>query len=489
MANYNVVIVGGGPGGSYAAKTAAEKGLKTLFFERGKVPGDKNASGCGLGQRWWRDFPETMEKITKLPSYREINRCQFIVTDENDNHITTINTGWNILPTKRIIYKGKEYGWTGCSIYRCDLDRLLADIAVSAGAELRTSTLVTDLIVEGGRVKGVITEKGEKISADVVIGADGAHSMVGIKSGLRKRWKRNEVTLIPQIDYSANEQKMDDIIGASETVWFGPFCGAYQVNFRDGFHLGLGQWLDTYDTNPVDMIKRVVNIPLFQTMCRTIDAKPREFQVHLLPWMAYPAGKAYGNGVMLIGDAGGFPCPLEGEGVWHACFTGKFAAETAAAAISKGDLSEKALSEYEKKWQESPVGREFDFGPEFINFWRHSAFNPELMKKLVKVLGQVQCLNGPSIVFDWSDDHMTTINEHLGYLLDLIADPEVSEFGSKWVSPMGRGISKENMEKIANMMAPALAKKLKVLPESFIKKMLVKKLTKGRPSGVSRLPN
>jgi hypothetical protein len=54
---------------------------------------------------------------------------------------------------------------------------------------------------------------------------------------------------------------------------------------------------------------------------------------------------------------------------------------------------------------------------------------------------------------------------------------------------MGRGISKENMEKIANMMAPALAKKLKVLPESFIKKMLVKKLTKGRPSGVSRLPN
>jgi len=72
--------------------------------------------------------------------------------------------------------------------------------------------------------------------------------------------------------------------------------------------------------------------------------------------------------------------------------------------------------------------KEFEFGPEFINFWRHSAFNPELMKKLVKVLGQVQCLNGPSIVFDWSDDHMTTINEHLGYLLDLIADPEVSEF-------------------------------------------------------------
>ena len=489
MANYNVVIVGGGPGGSYAAKTAAEKGLKTLFIERGKVPGDKNSSGCGLGQRWWRDFPEIMDKITKLHSYREIHRCSFIISDAEDRHVTTIQTGRNANPEKRIVHKGRNVGWSGTSIYRSDLDKLLADIAVSAGAELRTSTLVTDLIQDNNRVKGVITEKGERINADIVIGADGAHSMVAIKSGIRKRWKKNEITLIPQIDFSANEQKMDDIIGDQEFVWFGPFCGAYQVNFRDGFHLGLGQWLDIWKDNPVDMIKRVLKVPMFQTVCRSVDAKMREFQMHMLPWMPKPGSKSYGNGVMLIGDAGGFPCPLEGEGVWHACWTGMLAAETAASAISKRDFSERFLSVYEKKWQESPVGREFDYGEEFVNFWRHSAFNPEFMKKIVELLGNIQNLNGPSIVFDWSDDHMSTINEHLGYVLDSLADPEIREFGSKYLAPMGRGITKENMEKIAKMMAPGIAKKLKILPESFIRNMLVKKLTKNRLSGINRLSN
>ncbi|MBP7735355.1 MAG: NAD(P)/FAD-dependent oxidoreductase [Spirochaetes bacterium] len=489
MAHYNIAIVGGGPGGSYAAKTAAENGLKAIFFERGKVPGDKNASGCGLGQRWWRDFPAMMDKISLLPSFREITHCAFVITDVDDRHITTIVTGRNARPEGRIMYKGKGRAWTGASIYRSDLDKFLADTACAAGAELRTSTLVTDLIMENGQVKGVITDKGEKITADVVIGADGAHSMVAIKSGIRKRWKKNEVTLVPQVDFSCNESKMDDIIGAAEWVWFGPYCGAYQVNFRDGFHLGAGQWLDIYNEKPVELLKKVLKIPQFQKMCRSVDAELREFQVHLLPWMPQPGTKTYGNGVILIGDAGGFPCPLEGEGVWHACWTGKIAVETIATALSKGDVSAKGLGDYERRWKDSPVGREFEYGHEFVNFWRNSAFDPEFMKKIVVLLGELQTLNGPSIVFDWSDDHMTTINEHLGYFLDALADPQVRAFGRNYLTPMGRGITRENMEKIASMLAPAIASKIKILPEKMIRNMLVKKLCKNRVSGVDRLAN
>ncbi|MHA1385364.1 MAG: FAD-dependent oxidoreductase, partial [Candidatus Helarchaeota archaeon] len=36
METYDVLIVGGGPGGAIAGKVAAEKGLKTIIFERGK---------------------------------------------------------------------------------------------------------------------------------------------------------------------------------------------------------------------------------------------------------------------------------------------------------------------------------------------------------------------------------------------------------------------------------------------------------------------
>ncbi|MFW9975003.1 MAG: FAD-dependent oxidoreductase [Candidatus Thorarchaeota archaeon] len=44
MKEYDIVIVGAGPGGSIAALEAAKKGLKTIFFERGRKPGEKNSS-------------------------------------------------------------------------------------------------------------------------------------------------------------------------------------------------------------------------------------------------------------------------------------------------------------------------------------------------------------------------------------------------------------------------------------------------------------
>jgi len=68
MDKYDVIVVGCGPGGAIAGKTAAEKGLKTLILERGRKPGEKNVSGCGLSPKCWRDFP--FMKELDLPNMR-----------------------------------------------------------------------------------------------------------------------------------------------------------------------------------------------------------------------------------------------------------------------------------------------------------------------------------------------------------------------------------------------------------------------------------
>lgn len=474
MSKYDVAIAGGGPGGACAARRAADLGLNTVFFERGRKPGEKNASGCGLGQRWWRDFPLIMDEVTELDSYREIHFCYFKITDENDNLVTTISTAKTRMDDERILHNNEGYGMTGASIYRSDLDPLLANLACHAGAELRTSTLVTDVIKKNDRVCGLVTDGGEKIEADVVIGADGAHSTVAIASGIRQRWEKDQVTLVPQVDFACDEQRMDDVIGNAEMVWFGPYCGAYQVNFRDGFHLGLGQWLDKWDTRPREMIKRILKIPAFQAVCRAVDAEIREYQVHLLPWMPHP-GKTYGAGVMLIGDAGGFPCPLEAEGIWHACMTGEMAAEVAADSISRGDVGEDALSAFERKWKDSPVGREYEYGREYVNLWKNSAFDPEFMKTMVLFLGEVQSLNFPSPIFDWSDDHMRTFNDHLGHFLDLL--PELSDFAKQNVVPLGKGISAANREKLAGMITRGIKGRLpRIIPERIVSSMVRKRL-------------
>lgn len=461
MEQYDVVVVGGGPGGSMAAKTAAEKGLKTVFLERGRKPGEKNSSGCGLGQRWWRDFPEMMEKLQDLPSARKIEMVIINLVDEHDRLRYRSGTTGSDLCANRW-----PHGMDGISIYRKDLDPFLADLAVSAGAELRTSTLGADVIKDNGMVTGVVTDGGEELKAKVVIAADGAMSTMARKSGIRNRWGGG-CTLVPQLDFSCDPDKMDDVIGNAEWVWFGPLYGTYQVNFRDGFHIGAGQWLrDDWDEKPVDMLKKVVQMPPFQAMCRSIDAKPREYQAHLLPWLKKPP-KTYTGGMMLVGDAAGFPCPLEAEGIWHALISGRTAAETAAWAISKGDTSQSTLAEYERRWKASDLGKEHEFGPEFVDLWNSSIFDPKLMERQIQLLLEFSMLHPFSIVFDWGDAHMDCFNQHLEHLLELA--PEFAEFGSTYIKPMARGIWPANVKKVLLMVKPRIPMLRKLSDDAFFK--------------------
>ena len=47
-AKYDVIVVGAGPGGTAAAKTAAQKNCRVLLLERARTPGDKQMSGSYL---------------------------------------------------------------------------------------------------------------------------------------------------------------------------------------------------------------------------------------------------------------------------------------------------------------------------------------------------------------------------------------------------------------------------------------------------------
>ena len=66
------------------------------------------------------------------------------------------------------------------------LDRLLADAAVEAGAELREGVTVEGLLMEDGRVVGVAAQRAAGVLSErarVVIGADGRNSIVAREAG------------------------------------------------------------------------------------------------------------------------------------------------------------------------------------------------------------------------------------------------------------------------------------------------------------------
>ncbi|TFG31770.1 NAD(P)/FAD-dependent oxidoreductase [Candidatus Thorarchaeota archaeon] len=403
MNEYDIVIVGAGPGGSIAAKEAAEKGFKTIFFERGRKPGEKNSSGCGLGPRMWRDF-DIMKEIGPdvCPSIREGRAARnYFVSEEGEVTGYIMTT-----PTASVTYEPAK-SWITLNCYRSDFDPWLAQYAINAGAELKTSTLVTGLLKEDGKVVGVIDEKGEKYRG-FVIGADGAVSMVAQQAGLRRRWKQEEVTIVPQYDFECSPSKIDDIMGdeALAVWWSAIFPAAYQVFFNGGFHIGLGNWMTWWDKNPIYYLNRVTSLKYFKRLVRILDAKPREFQAHLLPWQGKPYNTHTDN-VILVGDAGGFPCPLEAEGIYPAMITARSAIEAAAEALSEGDTSKEFLSLYDKKWMATSVGEEFTAGPELASIWRSLPFSPhKTMSWFVPMFMEI--IGG---IIDWSEPHAVRIRQ------------------------------------------------------------------------------
>lgn len=64
-----------------------------------------------------------------------------------------------------------------------------------------------------------------------------------------------------------------------------------------------------------------------------------------------PFERTHYDGLMLVGDAAGFTSPLFEGGSHLALKSAVFAAQTAAKAISEGDLSSERLSEYSRLWK------------------------------------------------------------------------------------------------------------------------------------------
>ncbi|MHA1311358.1 MAG: NAD(P)/FAD-dependent oxidoreductase [Candidatus Helarchaeota archaeon] len=439
MEKYDVLVVGGGPGGIIAGKVAAEKGLKTVIFERGRKCGEKNASGVGLVPKIWRDFRDVMKEMD-LPSQRVSRKSTAHLCDKNGEVLTELT--WT--PSQLNDYKeAREF--MVVMVYRSQFDDWLSEYAVEAGAELKTSTLIVDVLRdEDGKIIGVVDENGKKYTG-VIIGADGAVSTVAHKSGIRSKFGNHETTLVVNYDFEAPEKKIDEIIGDNCLHnWFSPIYPAC-FNFfkKDGFHIGLGQWYGAIDQNLMVYLNRVIKSPPVARLIKILNAKPREVHAHALPWQQFPL-TTFGENVMLIGDAAGFPCPLEAEGIWHAMYSGRLAALNAVEAIEKSDFSREQMSKYESAWINSPLGDEFTAGKELQEFWAGLSFNMQNIGKVIDVTNNI--LN----IFTGATSHVDMTRKIVKDIRD--RSSELTPLMRKFVMPFFTRIFEKELDDLSSVM-------------------------------------
>lgn len=372
MAGYDVIVVGSGPGGSAAAKTACELGLKVLLLERAKVPGTKNMSGSMLFMPIVREIWPDADSADWMKTYPIIEggTMGFMA---DDGFAGTLG-----------VHYGAELMANGPMVFRDETDKWFTEQAVKAGADLKCKC-ARDLIIEDGVVKGVICDGGERFEAPVTIAADGIHSMLAKRAGLSKvRHDRDGapgcgMTLCIKYCYELPEEVVAQRSLAqywesdgryheygSEPVWSGgehkatwtahalkvPAKGLVTVACYQ--HIGD---LVKYKINIHQRMKWFLSLPECTEALE--GAKFVQYNAHMLTWENWDgyAERSYRAGFMTVGDAAAMINPMDGFGADAAMFAGRLAAQVAAEAKAKGDYSEAFLSRYEEGWRESFIGR------------------------------------------------------------------------------------------------------------------------------------
>ena len=300
--HWDLIIVGAGPAGSATAlgALAEDPALRVLLLDRSEFPRDKS---CGDGIA-----PHVLDALAPVGAADVVD-------------------GWAPLRDLELAHGGVSVaGPMRREVHvvpRRVLDARLVERAVAAGAVLRTHR-ATSLTRAGTPVVS-----GE-LSADVVVGADGAHSFV--RTALLG--KRREPRAIAIRGYAPTTPEM----AGRQVIRYGDRrqpSYAWAFDRGDGLaNVGYGELLpgERHGGAPSRRLLLDQLELLVPGAARTGD----DWRGHHLPLSSWRWDQPDGP-VLLVGDAAGLVNPMTGEGIYYAVATGLAAGRAAAAAITSDD--------------------------------------------------------------------------------------------------------------------------------------------------------
>lgn len=302
---YDVVVVGGGPGGVVFSYLMAKAGLSVLLLEayqdfNRQFRGDTiNPLTMGL-----LDEMGLMQEVLTLP-HTKVARVKAVGAAE----IEAYNLTYSRMPSK--------YPYVMILAQPLFLNFMVAKASVYPKFSIRMQARVNGLIEEDGKIRGVKYKTSDRteheVRAQVVIGADGRNSVVREQSGLETRTITKSPTYVVWFKLPLEAGDPEEGLVAREELLSTLFMfrrpDEWQVSLTLKKDVNYKEWkakgIEAMRASVAEMV------PQFKTRMEALDWS----DTALLPVELKQAVQWYREGLLLIGDAAHVMSPFGGIGI------------------------------------------------------------------------------------------------------------------------------------------------------------------------------
>ncbi|MFX1314708.1 MAG: geranylgeranyl reductase family protein [Promethearchaeota archaeon] len=343
---YDVIISGAGPAGSKCAEIIAKNGFKVALIE--KNTNWRKPCGGIVSSRIHKYYPQ----LRKL-NFQKINSISMYSADFHNFKYT-----WKNLMDPAI------------NVDRLEFDNTIRNIAIDAGAELFDENLSFDFKTKNTQNIGIKTKTPAGIKeyfGKIIIIADGMRSRLAIKSGLRGKWKMNEIYTC-KCAIMEGKNLLDK---ESNYFFFRPYKGyGWIIPLGENkFNIGAGLKEELnlrYNVNEIFI--EFLQDPKIKKFLPSSNYKEIWKAAYPLPALGVKENCLFGDNIMIIGDAAGFVSPISGEGIHASIVSGNIAAETAIMALNNENITRETLKRYKSHPYIKKIIRNFKLKVSLTNF-------------------------------------------------------------------------------------------------------------------------
>jgi digeranylgeranylglycerophospholipid reductase len=326
----DVVVVGGGPCGSFSALKLARFGVDVSVFEEHSEIGVPSHCAGHLSINGLRRLG-----LYPLPAKIVENTFYGAIFHSPKGNKFSVRFSSPVT----------------CAVNRVLFDKYVAKMAGDAGARYLFNSRVKSLIIENSFVKGVVVrrekETEKKFLNKIVIDAEGISSRILRQTGLPTLNRRMLVNAVE----AEVENAMDletDVVEVFLGKAYASGLYAWLIPKLDGrAKVGLA----AKTGNPKEFLQRLMfKHPAASQKLRT--AKICRISFHPIT-LGGPIPKSYSNGFLAVGDAASQVKPSTGGGVVFGMTCADIAAKVVHEALRRNDFSSEFLSAYQKRCNET----------------------------------------------------------------------------------------------------------------------------------------